>query len=290
MAVRLIALDLDGTALREHREMTERTRETILTALDAGILVVPSTGRSYRDIPKEVRAIPGIPYFLTSNGARVLEGTGRRRTSGNPDPEAVSGEEAMPSSVYTDLIPWERAEQALRILEEYDVQPSVHMGGLSVNLKTADPRVIAKYGNTDYFTRNSADNLAEHVREERLGVEKIFAILFQDEAKEEILRRVEAVYPFAVSASGDDNIELNSRTADKGRALGELARFLGISREDTAVIGDSINYRTMFQFGGHRIAMGNADDSIKAAAQHVAPTCDEDGAAYAMEQLIKGEW
>ena len=44
MAVRLIALDLDGTALREHREMTERTREAILAALDAGILVVPSTG------------------------------------------------------------------------------------------------------------------------------------------------------------------------------------------------------------------------------------------------------
>ena len=74
MAVRLIALDLDGTALREHREMTERTREAILAALDAGILVVPSTGRSYRDIPGEVRNIPGIPYFLTSNGARVLEG------------------------------------------------------------------------------------------------------------------------------------------------------------------------------------------------------------------------
>ena len=98
MAVRLIALDLDGTALREHREMTERTREAILAALDAGILVVPSTGRSYRDIPGEVRNIPGIPYFLTSNGARVLEG--------NPETSA----ETLPSSVYTDLIPWERAE------------------------------------------------------------------------------------------------------------------------------------------------------------------------------------
>ena len=278
MAVRLIALDLDGTALREHREMTERTREAILAALDAGILVVPSTGRSYRDIPGEVRNIPGIPYFLTSNGARVLEG----------DPEASA--ETLPSSVYTDLIPWERAEQALRILEEYDVQPSVHMCGLSVNLKTADPRVIARYGNTDYFTRNSADNLAEHVREKRIGVEKIFAILFRDEAKEEILQRMEAIYPFAVSASGADNLELNSQTADKGRALGELARFLGISREDTAVIGDSINDQTMFQFGGHRIAMGNADVSIKKMAQHTAPSCEEEGAAYAMERLIRGEW
>lgn len=63
MAVRLIALDLDGTALREHREMTERTREAILAALDAGILVVPSTGRSYRDIPGEVRNIPGDSVF-----------------------------------------------------------------------------------------------------------------------------------------------------------------------------------------------------------------------------------
>lgn len=271
MAVRLIALDLDGTALADHRLLSDRTRSAVLTALSEGIFVIPSTGRSFMDIPGVVREIDGIPYFLTSNGANILEGkTGK--------------------SVYTDLIPWKESGEILRMLEAYDVQPSVHIKGRSTNLKSADPRVVARYGNTDYFARHSVDNLADFVMQEKVDVEKIFAILFDRSVKAELTSRITSRYAVTVSASSPDNIELNSPAASKGYGLEKLCELLRISPEETAVIGDSINDISMFRYAAVRIAMGNADACIKEMSQHETDTCERDGAAIAIEKLVKGEW
>ena len=271
MAVRLIALDLDGTALKHHRDFSERNAKAVSAALKAGILVVPATGRSYIDIPKELRELPGIPYFVTSNGANIVDGR--------------TGE-----SSFHDLIPWETAVKALHMLEDYEVQPSVHMNGASVNLKTADPRIVAKYGNSDYFTRHSADSLTDYVTEQKQGVEKIYAVLFQPEVKPELTARITSVLPLSVSASGPDNVELNSLTASKGQGLSRLCEYLGIRAEETAVIGDSINDISMFRFAGCRIAMGNAEACVKELSRYVTGDCEEDGAALAIERIVSGEW
>lgn len=271
MAVKLVALDLDGTALAAHRELTERTRQAVFDALAAGILVVPATGRSYMDVPKEIREFPGIPYFLTSNGANILEGAGGK-------------------SICTDLIPWPRCVRAIQILQEYDTQPSVHMNGRSINLKTADPRIVAKYGNTDYFKRSSVDDLAAYVEEQKTDVEKVFAVLFEPEMKAAVSARITSELSLGVSASGRDNIELNSQTASKGHGLSMLCGRLGIRPWETAVIGDSINDISMFRFSGCPVAMGNAEACLKKLARYETESCEKDGAAKALERLTGGEW
>lgn len=270
MAVRLVALDLDGTALMRHRTLTERMRRAILDALAAGILVVPATGRSYTDIPEAVRKLSGIPCFLTSNGANIVDGMGK--------------------SLCADLIPWVWCVKVLRLLEEYDTQPSVHIRGASVNLKTADPRIVARYGNSDYFKRSSVDDLAEYVAEQQTDIEKIFAVLFEPERKAELTARITAELPLGVSASGPDNIELNSLTASKGHGLSMLCERFGIGAAQTAVVGDSINDISMFAFAGCSVAMGNAEACLKEMADYETETCEEDGAAKALERLVSGEW
>ena len=271
MAVKLIALDLDVTILRGHKEVTKRTREAMWAALESGIFVVPATGRSYTDIPDAVRGIPGLSFFLTSNGANILDGRGL-------------------NSIYTDLIPWKQAVQALHIIEEYGTQPSVHMNGSSINLKTADPRIIARYGNTDYFTRGSVENLADYVAEQKTDVEKIFAVLFEPQRKTDLTARITSEFPMAVSASGPDNVELNSQTASKGRGLSVLCGKLGIRAEETAVVGDSINDISMFEFAGCSVVMGNGENCLKAMARYETDTCWEDGAAKAIEKIVSGTW
>ncbi|MCI8506611.1 MAG: HAD-IIB family hydrolase [Lachnospiraceae bacterium] len=270
MAIRLVALDLDGTALKEHRVFTKRTRQAVLAALAAGILVVPATGRSYVDIPEELRLLPGIPCFLTSNGANIVDGTGH--------------------SICTDLIPWAWCVRALHILEEYDMQPSVHMRGSSINLKTADPRIVARYGNSDYFKRSSVENLADYVAEQKTDVEKIFAVLFEPGRKAELTARLTSELPLGVTASGSDNIELNSLTASKGHGLSMLCEQFGIEAAQTAVIGDSINDISMFAFAGCSVAMGNGEACLKEMACYETEACEEDGAAKALERLVSGEW
>ena len=69
-------------------------------------------------------------------------------------------------------------------------------------------------------------------------------------------------------------------------ALARVAEILGIPREETIAIGDGENDISMLRWAGLGIAMANAPENVKAAADVIAPACDEDGAAWAMEKYL----
>ena len=71
--IRMIGLDLDGTLLTDKKELTPRTREALVKAIQSGVTVLVATGRPWMGVPEELRSFPGMCYALTSNGARVLD-------------------------------------------------------------------------------------------------------------------------------------------------------------------------------------------------------------------------
>ena len=73
--------------------------------------------------------------------------------------------------------------------------------------------------------------------------------------------------------------------ADKGDAVRGVAAALGVALEDTYAFGDGINDLSMIRAAGHGIAMGNAVDEVKAAAEYVTADIDKDGVALAMEHF-----
>ncbi|WP_375466026.1 Cof-type HAD-IIB family hydrolase [uncultured Methylobacterium sp.] len=73
---------------------------------------------------------------------------------------------------------------------------------------------------------------------------------------------------------------------DKGGFVGWMARHLGIEPRRIATFGDAGNDRAMFACGGLSVAMGNAEDAVKAAAGAVTGTNDADGFAAAIERLV----
>jgi len=72
----------------------------------------------------------------------------------------------------------------------------------------------------------------------------------------------------------------------KGRALAWLAERLGIEQKETLAIGDSGNDTAMVAWAGLGVAMGNALPEVKAVADWIAPTLEEDGAAVAIERFV----
>ena len=68
-AIRLVALDLDGTLLNREGHVTPRTRAALQAAVDKGVYIVPATGRPLASLPPEVAQLPGIRYVITCNGA-----------------------------------------------------------------------------------------------------------------------------------------------------------------------------------------------------------------------------
>ena len=81
-------------------------------------------------------------------------------------------------------------------------------------------------------------------------------------------------------------LDVTHPSANKGAVVEELARRLGIPAEEIATIGDGSNDVSMFEKGGYAIAMGNADDEVKAAADAVTADCDSEGFAEAVERFI----
>ena len=86
----------------------------------------------------------------------------------------------------------------------------------------------------------------------------------------------------SVTSSIENNIELNSRGAQKGLALAALCRETGVSMEQTMAFGDGLNDISVLRAAKIGIAMGNAAQEIRAIADYVTDTNDHDGVAAAL--------
>lgn len=71
--IKMIGLDLDGTLLNSKKEVTDHTKSVLEEAIAQGIIVLVATGRPLIGIPGQVRAIQGMQYALTTNGARIYD-------------------------------------------------------------------------------------------------------------------------------------------------------------------------------------------------------------------------
>ncbi len=109
---------------------------------------------------------------------------------------------------------------------------------------------------------------AETLREKRLKLEEIFA------------------GKLYVTQSSFDLIEFLHPAVSKGNALRVMAAGLGIAPEEVVAIGDNHNDIGMLLFAGLGIAMGNAHDEVKAAADYITLSNADEGVATAIEKLV----
>ena len=92
--------------------------------------------------------------------------------------------------------------------------------------------------------------------------------------------------PTEITTSLDSNLEINAPGVTKGSALLALAEHLGLARSQLMAMGDSGNDLAMLQAAGLGIAMGNATEEVKAAADAVSTDNNHDGVAVAIEKYV----
>ena len=96
------------------------------------------------------------------------------------------------------------------------------------------------------------------------------------------LHTVKAYLPYNDSWA----VDFTRNGVDKSTAVRRLAGLLGIDTRQMIAAGDSYNDLPLLEACGLRIAMGNAPDELKAIADYIAPTVDEDGLAVAIEEFV----
>lgn len=276
MRYKLIAFDLDGTLLRNDKSLSARSLRALRAAYESGALIVPATGRIYMGVPEPLRRAPFARYFITINGAELLDAR----------ENAVLSRAEIPN------------ELALRLMEHMDALDVIYdcykggWGYVSRAMYERAGEYISDPGVYELFlrTRTQVDDLKAYLRADGGSIQKAQMHFRDGRGKERELEILPAIFPeIAVSSSIPSNIELNIAAANKGDALKALCAALEIPPEDTLAFGDGTNDLSLLRTAGLGVAMGNAQPSVKAAADAVCGDNEHDGLAICLERLMEEE-
>ncbi|MBB5154396.1 HAD hydrolase family protein [Saccharopolyspora phatthalungensis] len=258
---RLIALDVDGTLLDPAtQEVSAVVKAAVRSAVEAGAQVVVSTGRSLlgtAPILDELGLTSGVA--LCSNGAVLVDAATREALSVQTfEPAPVLAELArrLPGAIF--------ATEALGVgslvttkFHEHQLHGPQQLATLDELVSGPVPRLIA----------NWVDHEPAEVVDELTGVRLPHCTFTLDHYEPWV-----TVVPEGVT---------------KGAALEKVRTEFGIAREDTFAAGDGDNDIEMLRWAAHGVAMGQAPETVRAAADEVTGTVTEDGLAAALNRLFR---
>jgi phosphoglycolate phosphatase (TIGR01487 family) len=107
-----------------------------------------------------------------------------------------------------------------------------------------------------------------------------------DSLRETILQRLLSNQHLEVSNSSPTNIEINAAGVNKANGLLHVCSKLRISMDEVIAMGDSLNDIEMIKAAGCGVAMGNAQNEVKKAADWITDTNEEDGVAKAIRYWV----
>lgn len=272
--IKLIALDLDGTLLNMEKKVPQGNYQALKECEKAGIQIVSATGRGVGGIPPMIRELPGANYAITTNGAVVAD---------------LKNNKAIKTCGLSN----EMIQRILNIAKKYHSATDPFIDGRAIT-EPASIDHMDEFGLSPEMqklirdTREVVPNVMEYVKTTGAEAEKVNIFMADLEEREVLRKELMAIPELSISSSMYNNLEVNAKGADKGSALLWLADYLGIDREETMSFGDGENDIPMIRAAGIGVAMENALDTVKAAADMITLKNDEDGVAAAIRKIIFG--
>lgn len=266
--------DLDKTLLNKKSTLSMFTKETIEKLLASGVQFIPASGRAFNSLPKILHEVKGIEYAITSNGVCVNS--------------FKTGE-----TLSSRCIPPEKIDQLMDFIKGRKAAVEIFMGGQGYTSRKY-------YENTQYLGDDVEDR-TEYVQATRKPVDdfdgfiekhrdKIEAFDISSDAVtirgmvREIKRTITGIY---MTNSEDYLIEISNEYSGKDKGVMECCRILGIKPEETISFGDAVNDIEMLSVCGLGIAVANAKDECKKAAQVILElTHDQDAVAKKLREIF----
>ncbi len=278
MAIRLIALDIDGTLLDSRWQLPEANRAAIAEATRRGIEVALVTGRRYDFAMPVAHQLDSMLTLIVSNGALIRSKEGRTHLR--------------------HLLPKQTAAHVLHFTTEWREGAAVIFDRQRENqlmLETLDPDDSLRYA---YYSRNMdfiglARPLETCLTEDPIQVMLSGGIEAMRDAEARLRGAAFAEeFRLAVTSYARKDfamIDIIPPGCSKGSSLAEWAALRGIAREEILAIGDNHNDLEMLTFAGIPVVMGNGVPELKTYGWHETGSNDENGVALAIEQFALRE-
>lgn len=283
--IKLIATDMDGTLLNAAHEISEENVKAIKAAQDQGITVVIATGRAFYEANAPVESTGLKVPYICLNGAEVRD-------------ESFD-------IMHTSSLNHEMIEAIQKVLDREHIYYQVYT---NFGIYTEDPKKdlaiyidIAEHAGQKADVEKIRNHIQHRIDQGTLKVvgnydqvmetpgEIVMKILAfdSDEAKiERVSKELAKHQGLAVSSSSRGNIEITNAYAQKGIALEEIAKQLGIDMQDVMAIGDNMNDVSMLERVGYPVAMENALPKVKEYAKHVTDTNQHSGVGKAIQKML----
>lgn len=267
MKEKALVLDIDGTLTNSRKEITPATKRAIQDLMTRGHKVILASGRptpGMRRYEEELELEKYGGYLLSFNGARVVEcRTGAIVYQRLLSQALVPGFYGFAKRNGCGLITYLGNQVISAFPPDKYVEIEARINGLPV-------REVSDFPNFVDFDVNKCLMTAEPERAEKL----------EKELKEKY-GHVAGVY-----RSEPYFIEIMPPDVDKATSLDRMLPAIGVKREDTVCCGDGFNDISMIKYAGVGVAMGNAQQAVKDAADYITASNDEDGLVQVMERFF----
>ena len=268
MDIKLIAMDLDGTLNNDEKRITEKTKAALMAAQEKGIRLALASARPSPGLFKErdiLRLQDHGGILMSYNGGRIVD--------------AATG-----NTLFETAMDLQQTKAVLRFLETLPVTPILDDGKQFYVTDAGGYKV-------DYECRNNnmvcseVGNLADFLTFAPIKI----LMSVQPEELPDIQQKIRDFLPkeLSVVQTAPFYLEVIPKRINKGQGIRDICDALGLHTDEVISFGDAANDIPMLQTAGVGVAMGNASQAVKEAANFVTLTNNEDGIAFALEQFLK---
>jgi Cof subfamily protein (haloacid dehalogenase superfamily) len=265
-AVRLVAIDVDGTILDSSHRLKAEVRDAVCRLAASSVQVVLATARS----PQAVRDIVGqfdfSPWLIGFSGGWIGELDER-----SLQPKNVRSDERIPTT---------EARSVLSTAIAHNVEPNVFTPE-SWRVRTLTPEILEECAIVNLQPVQTRELVTT---EEPPSKIMLISRLDQIGALKQIQESVQSVA--TATFSKPNYLEILPAGINKAKAVTKVAAVFGLKLSEIAAIGDGPNDLEMLTEVGFAIAMGNASEHLKTAADLVVGSNDDAGVAEAVEKIL----
>ncbi|MDO4679655.1 MAG: Cof-type HAD-IIB family hydrolase [Aerococcus sp.] len=265
--IQLIAIDLDGTLLRDDKTLSETNQKAVQWASQQGVEVVICSGRPLSGVLPLVKQL-GLDqpnhHSIIFNGGAVVD---------NVSEEIVTQTTLTPADVE------QIAEPLLASDLPVDAVSLTHAFQLSAphNWQSTYP------DKTPYLTFSGWESYPAYA----LPLYKVVATTTKEHLEECLPLLPQSLYDeYAVVRSQPYQLEIMPKAVNKGQALKDLVASLNIPMRQVMAIGDEENDETMFKQAGFAVVMASGNPLMKAQADYITDTNENDGVSVAIRHFV----
>ena len=263
MNYKLIAVDMDGTLLNSDNQISPATIDAVKAAVGKGVVFTLSTGRPVQGVQKYIDLLELNGPVITYNGAMIVD--------------SCSGE-----IIFNEIMDSGDAQKVYQQALERNIMFVVWSAGkLYVSAMGEKATFYSEMTNTKAELIENFDNLLSQ------GITKILWFHDADILDSWIpeLNNLNLEHT-TITKSRAYFLEFFSNKTSKAVAMEKLGQYYGIDKSSMIAVGDQINDLPMIEYAGLGVAMGNAVEGVKNAADYITDTNNNDGVAKVIQKFI----